>query len=92
MFVLIVALSGCADVSRPDWLNPGPPALQQARANRFDPYPENDLGPAVTGARPRDFQIPQAEPKRARWNPLGWIRTLGTSPPQSPLPQSLPPQ
>ena len=90
MLLLSVSLGGCANVSRPNWFAPGPPALQRARANRFDPYPENDLGPAVTGARPRDFQIPQAEPKRARWSPLSWIRTLGPGPEQAPPPLTYP--
>jgi hypothetical protein len=32
---------------------------QQARAEVFEPYPENDAGPAVVGGRPREYQDPR---------------------------------
>ena len=53
---------------------PGPAALQQERAMRFDPYPEPDTGPEVVGGRPRGFDAPAAEPTRARhWGSPTWL-------------------
>lgn len=72
----ILALSasvGCSSVDGPRWFGPGTAGQQRAEAARFDPYPENDTGPAVVGGRPRDYQNPVAEPSRARWNPLSWF-------------------
>ena len=30
----------------------------------FDPYPLNDIGPAIVGGRPREFANPLPEPQR----------------------------
>jgi hypothetical protein len=38
---------------------------QQQRATIYDPYGDNDAGPAIVGGRPREFQKPSAEPVRA---------------------------
>lgn len=67
-----LVLAGCKSVSPPSWFHPGPAAYQQSRAERFDPYPENEPGPEIVGARPREFQKPPAEPSRARWLPWSW--------------------
>jgi hypothetical protein len=74
-FVLAVAifglgLAGCGE-TRPSLTHPGTIQQQQARANRFDPYPEPDTGPSpatMAGTRPRDYQNPAAEPMRATWD------------------------
>jgi hypothetical protein len=58
-------------MGRPDWFNPGPAKYQQQRAQRFDPYPDNDIGPPVIGGRPPEFSRPPAETTRARWNQWG---------------------
>ncbi len=63
--VLMLAASGC--VSPPRLLQPGSAAYQQQKAERFDPYAENDIAPAIVGARPREYDKPLAEPARARW-------------------------
>ena len=63
--VLVGLAGGC--VSGPRWLHPGPAQYQQQKAVQFDPYPYNDICPAVVGARPRDYDKPLAEPARARW-------------------------
>lgn len=56
----ILATSGC--VARPRVRNPGPEGVQQARAQRFDPYPQNYAGlPSVAGTRPLDYREPRAE-------------------------------
>ncbi len=59
-------LSGCA--SRQGWgfsSGQGTIERQKARAAAVDPYPLNDIGPEVSGGRPRDFSSPQPEPVRA---------------------------
>jgi hypothetical protein len=70
--VLVMGFIGCRSVSPPDWLHPGPAAHQQSRAEQYDPYPENESGPEIIGARPREYQKPPAEPLRARWIPWSW--------------------
>jgi hypothetical protein len=66
--------TGCQSLARPNWFSPGPAPYQQSRAQRFDPYPENEPGPEVVGARPRSYQHPLPEPSRARWVPWQWGR------------------
>ncbi len=74
--MMVIALSGCA--SRPGWGFPwgqGTTDRQKARAVVHDPYTLNDIGPEVSGGRPRDFGDPQAEAKRAHVTdqfPKGW--------------------
>ncbi len=63
--VLVLAAGGC--VTPPRWLRPGPAAYQQRKAERFDPYADNDIGPTIAGGRPRDYDKPLSEPNRARW-------------------------
>ena len=77
--MLISALAGCSDMS-PFWLHPGPAELQQIRAEYIDPYPEPDIGPAVVGGRPRDFQVPPPENERAQ-NEHSFSQRYGQSPP-----------
>ncbi len=78
MLVLVVGLltemAGCRSLARPNWGNPGPAALQQARAQQFDPYPENESGPEIVGARPMGYEKPTAEILRTRWLPWNWGR------------------
>jgi hypothetical protein len=68
---LLLAAEGCAGYGPVQILNPGTAEQQRAEAERFDPYPEQDLGPAVVGGRPRGYQVPPAEPKRAQ-GPERW--------------------
>lgn len=56
---LVAATSGC--VAMPRLCGPGSEAHQQGRAQLFEPYPESEPGPAVTGARPREYSAPRAE-------------------------------
>jgi hypothetical protein len=68
--LMVAGLSVAAcNVSRPRWHQPGPTAVQQYRATKFDPYADTDAGPEVVGGRPREFQRPFAEPVRARTFP-----------------------
>ena len=71
---LVVGAAGCSSLSPPNWSRPGPAEYQQRQAERFDPYPENEPGPAIVGARPREYEKPPAEVSRARWLPWNWWR------------------
>ncbi len=71
---LLMGVAGCRSVSLPNWFHPGTAAYQQGTAERFDPYPENETGPQIVGARPREFQKPPPEAQRARWIPWNWGR------------------
>lgn len=75
--ILALFAAGCRGVAMPNLGYPGPAAYQQSRAQRYDPYPENDAGPAIDGGRPRDYQTPVAEPSRARWNARTWFSRFG---------------
>ena len=55
---------GCRGYRTPFNTSPGTTQQQRFEAVAHDPYPENDLGPAVVGGRPRDYQKPIAEPVR----------------------------
>ena len=54
-----------AGIRGPDWNNPGTMSQQQQRANVFDPFANNEMGPEIVGGRPRDFQKPMNEATRA---------------------------
>jgi len=69
----VVVFVGCS-VSPPNWRHPGPAAYQRRRAEQFDPYPENEPGTAIVGARPRGYQKPPPEVLRARSGPWFWGR------------------
>ena len=70
--ILMAGVAGCQGVAGPNWSGPGTVAVQQKRAQRFDPYPEDEAGPPIEGGRPRGFQTPPAEVKRSRWSPADW--------------------
>jgi len=72
MLLLLPSL-GCSSLATPSAVS-GTTNYQQLRADRFDPYPEPDIGPEMVGVRPRDFEKPKDEVRRARWNPLGWMQ------------------
>jgi len=61
---LALALVGCYPSPRRDLLHPGPHFYQRGNAARHDPFPDNNAGPEVVGARPREFMNPLAEPRR----------------------------
>ncbi|HEX4150121.1 MAG TPA: hypothetical protein VHY20_14075 [Pirellulales bacterium] len=68
---LLASPLGCQGVAPPYWWHPGTEEYQQARAQRFDPYAEAQVGPdtmSVDGSRPRDFSRPASEVKRAQTN------------------------
>jgi hypothetical protein len=63
--VLLAATVGCR-VSWPQLFSPGTLQQQRAKATVHDPYADNSAGPAVDGARPREFARPQADPVRTQ--------------------------
>ena len=70
--LILLMLGGCCSIATPDWMDPGPAKVQQTRALRYDPYPDNEAGPAMVGVRPREYEIPPPEPSRARWYDGNW--------------------
>jgi len=62
LMALLPACGGC--LATPNLAHPGTEPYQQARARVWEPYPENEPGPPVVGARPREYQEPTAEPNR----------------------------
>ncbi|MGY8768788.1 MAG: membrane or secreted protein [Pirellulales bacterium] len=58
--------SGCRNLARPQWFNPGTMEQQQLRAMRYDPYPDVDAGPEMVGVRPRGFDRPAPEATKSQ--------------------------
>jgi hypothetical protein len=61
---LVVSSIGCQSSNYAERFGFGTMDRQKAKAADFDPYPLNDIGPAVLGGRPRDFFDPTPEPRR----------------------------
>ncbi|MBN2024572.1 MAG: membrane or secreted protein [Pirellulales bacterium] len=51
-----VLLCGCPTTGLPNLCHPGTAAQQRLWAEQFDPYPATDVGPDVSGLRPRGFE------------------------------------
>lgn len=71
--VCMALSAGCASLGKPTWPAGGTARMQQRRAVRFDPYPQDDIGPylfrepLMDGTRPRDYNEPVPEIRRSRW-------------------------
>jgi len=63
----LASLAGCANLQGPFQRIPRDYAYEQRYIQRFDPYPENDVGPELVGARPPGFDAQLPEPARSRW-------------------------
>ncbi|MBN1854622.1 MAG: hypothetical protein JW829_17960 [Pirellulales bacterium] len=68
---MLLGTGGCGWMQTPKFHtpsleHPGTAAEQQYAAIRHDPYPLNDIGPEVLGARPPGFEKPPNEVMRAR--------------------------
>jgi hypothetical protein len=48
---------------------PGDMNTQRSRALLHDPFPSNELGPAIHGSRPRGFDQPRSESQKIQSNP-----------------------
>jgi hypothetical protein len=70
LLLLLPTCCGCATkvagFTLPNVSHPGTEATQQARAQVYEPYPENEPGPPVVGGRPREYQDPRAEVLRVQ--------------------------
>ena len=66
LFAVLPACSGPNRLATPNLVHPGTEEHQQARAQVFEPYPENEPGPPIVGARPREYQDPKAEVLRVQ--------------------------
>lgn len=64
--LLLSSASGCGTMSRPNWFHPGSSEAQHARAQQFDPYPEDNIGPSNVSMRPPGFESSYPETQRAR--------------------------
>lgn len=64
IIVLLMSL-GCRTGGWP-FAGPGSKESQQRSAVIHDPYPQNDIAPALPDGRPRDYLYPPAEPVRTR--------------------------
>ncbi len=75
---VLVLSAGCS-TTEPLGLRYGPHrevAEQRQDAQMIDPYPLPSVGPDISGARPRNFDVPRAQPVRPptekRWSILGY--------------------
>jgi hypothetical protein len=66
--MILGTLAGCKSTVPPDLAHPGRAVVQQKRALRYDPYPETGIGTDISTVRPREYQIPPAEPSQSRWH------------------------
>ena len=88
----MIAVAGCE--APPRVMHPGTAEQQQARAQRFDPYPDQSFGPPIAGGRPLDYQSPPPEilhvqPRRDEPSPTPSSVAV---PPGNSAPPYLPPQ
>lgn len=67
LLLIVAGQMGCTGMARPRWFHPGNAESQRAQAQRFDPYPEQDIAPEDPGVRPHGFEQGYPEPERARW-------------------------
>jgi hypothetical protein len=69
--LLIVATTsfvGCRGTWQPRLFGPGSAEQQQHTAQQFDPYPETNIGPSVSGGRPDGYSTPAPEATRGTTN------------------------
>jgi hypothetical protein len=66
--LMTISIAGCYSphIRTPNFVHPGTAAEQRADAERFDPYPDPDAGPAVVGGRPPGFTRPLTDTEWAR--------------------------
>lgn len=63
----LASIAACSPtIRKPRLLHPGTASFQRYNAGQFDPYPPDDLAPAISGGRPIDMQMPRNEVTRAR--------------------------
>lgn len=62
--------SGCCQHLRSPCSPPGTIGYQRNQAVLHDPFPDNALGPAVVGGRPREFELPLPEVVSSQRSPF----------------------
>jgi hypothetical protein len=67
-----LGIAGCHTIRMPNFAHPGTAQQQRADAERWDPYPDPDAGPAVDGGRPLGYTRPLTE--------ADWSRRYGAPP------------
>lgn len=67
LVVLLGCFSGCN--YRPLFGPQGPMQVQQQKSNIHDPFPSNELGPAIDGVRPLGFEQPRSEVSSLQQSP-----------------------
>lgn len=70
--LVTAATAGCANGRFYNPFRPADVQAQRIRATVRDPYPDQDLGPKVEDARPRDYQKQTPEPVRNRFFTDSW--------------------
>lgn len=70
--LLAAATSGCQGTKWPTIFPSGTAKQQQQQAQKFDPYPQDENGPAIVGGRPINYDKPPVESTRARWPQWGF--------------------
>ncbi len=73
-YLILTPLAGCRSWEKPRWDNPGPAELQRQTAEKYDPYPEPNVGQEIVGSRPPGYEKPLSEPERSRRKP--WLPEL----------------
>jgi len=62
----LLALAACRTTQMPDFAHPGSAGQQRYNALQYDPYPLDDVAPAVAGTRPKEYDRPIPEVKRGQ--------------------------
>lgn len=70
---LLMSTTGCPGTGKPQLFSPFGSSARQQRieAQRYDPYPDTNIGPKVEGGRPDGYTAPPPETQRGRpnqWN------------------------
>jgi len=71
LWIAISAAAGCM-TQRSNIAAPGTMEIQQRRAIRLDPYPNEDIAPEIVGGRPREYQEDRSEAERAKLLREAW--------------------
>ena len=88
-------ISGCH--LRLDWGPPGTIGMQRSRAVLNDPFPSDELGPTILGARPRGFDLPEPRAEGLqKYTPQPTVQPVynpyQVTPQPQAFPQTAPPQ
>jgi len=68
---MVISAFGCNSMRPVDLRASGSMVQKQIDAHQFDPYVDNQSGPAVVGGRPRGFDSPPSLSYQGRWQTVG---------------------